>query len=463
MTKNVTVTDETGRIIGTTYPRRARGLVKNGRALYVDDCTIRLSARAKPSDEKSEVRQMNYIFLNPREWSVGDAAQPSFAFSQGPFPQIGFPQEQVSAERTFINDFDGELVEVITLGGWNEQHAEVVSRVYRLTPDTEYSFVFWLNGGENDKSSETCLLKVDFSGGPGSIGYSNVYKLNRNYIKPKLHCQGWELYVIKFRTPGGVSEAEPVSDIGVRLTFVSGAAPMAVKPAREPDFYKDWKDEPDEFAAQRPQRHNIVFEDGWPSIHMYGGNKYSTEVLRRIYPAKGNAQGGTGGNPKSHVHRDGESGGLRELRKKITELDGRNVNLRQRLQELKAQYQELVLEDETEEDVEEKFDDVEDVLSGYPEGCFSRIKQLNQVIGELLKQAAEIPGRLQDVQGASDNGEDVLDRLGEVYDRFGEVQEQLDEAKEELAEVQEELGEAEEAFDEAEDVLDEIAHLLEEV
>ena len=55
---------------------------------------------------------------------------------------------------------------------------------------------------------------------------------------------------------------------------------MAVKPAKEPSTYDDWADEPDEFAAVRPQRHNLVFEDGWPSISMYGGDKYSTEVLR---------------------------------------------------------------------------------------------------------------------------------------------------------------------------------------
>lgn len=35
MTKNVSVVDESGRLIGSTYPKRARGLVKNGRARYV--------------------------------------------------------------------------------------------------------------------------------------------------------------------------------------------------------------------------------------------------------------------------------------------------------------------------------------------------------------------------------------------------------------------------------------------
>ena len=73
MTKNVTVTDENGTYVGTTYPKRAKGLVKNGRALFVDDCTIRLSGKTEPSDDtliQSEVKQMNYIYFNPREWSL---------------------------------------------------------------------------------------------------------------------------------------------------------------------------------------------------------------------------------------------------------------------------------------------------------------------------------------------------------------------------------------------------------
>ena len=35
MTKNVSVIDESGKLIGTTYPKRAKGLVKCGRARYV--------------------------------------------------------------------------------------------------------------------------------------------------------------------------------------------------------------------------------------------------------------------------------------------------------------------------------------------------------------------------------------------------------------------------------------------
>jgi len=48
MEKNVTVTDVFGIVYGATYPKRAKGLVKNGRARFVDDHTVCLVC---PPDE----------------------------------------------------------------------------------------------------------------------------------------------------------------------------------------------------------------------------------------------------------------------------------------------------------------------------------------------------------------------------------------------------------------------------
>lgn len=44
MTKNITVTDENGKIIGSTYPKRALGLVKKDRARWINADTICLCA-----------------------------------------------------------------------------------------------------------------------------------------------------------------------------------------------------------------------------------------------------------------------------------------------------------------------------------------------------------------------------------------------------------------------------------
>lgn len=246
MEKNIKVTDVNGKELGLTYPKRAKGLIKNGRAQYVDDCTIRLSDVSP--DLLSEAKQMNYILLNPRNWSEKDGV-----------------------ERTFIDGFEGSLEEILQIGSWTTE-CKAESKHFLLNPDAEYSFVFWLNGGENEGGREICDLLIRFN---LENGFANRYKLNRSYIKPLLHFRGWELYSIGFTTPEA-SEA-----VDVNFTFHVKNAPMAVKAAKEPEYYSEWKDEIDEFASQRPQRHNIVFEDGWPTINMQGGNRYSTEVLQR--------------------------------------------------------------------------------------------------------------------------------------------------------------------------------------
>lgn len=54
MTKNVTVFDSEGTIIGKTYPKRAEGLVKNGRARYVDGADSAIILSRSPDIKTSE-------------------------------------------------------------------------------------------------------------------------------------------------------------------------------------------------------------------------------------------------------------------------------------------------------------------------------------------------------------------------------------------------------------------------
>lgn len=257
MTKNIIVTDANGDIIGTTFPKRAKGLIKSGRASFVDEGTIRMSAGKAPPEHKSiiseETQSMIYITFKGDEWI------------------------RRNTDISFMTGLDGSLSETLMLGSWNSGETVAISRPYMLTPNTSYSYVFWLNGGENESANEVCNFKIAFF---NDWENCNVYRLNRGYIKPLLHQKGWELYEIPFTTPN------IEGDVSVTFSFTAAKAPMAVMPAREPAAYSDMKDEPDEFAAYRPQRHNIVFQDGWPSITQYGGDKYSTEAIREKLASK---------------------------------------------------------------------------------------------------------------------------------------------------------------------------------
>lgn len=49
--KNIIVIDEQGRVYEATYPKRAKGLVKNGRARFVNENTICLACPPKNSED----------------------------------------------------------------------------------------------------------------------------------------------------------------------------------------------------------------------------------------------------------------------------------------------------------------------------------------------------------------------------------------------------------------------------
>lgn len=298
---NVTVMNSGGEKIGLTYEKRARGLVKKGRAVYLPDentgKVIRLTdcptcenmedtmdninnagiaEAAAALSEKAEAKTTNYLFFNPKEWMKHPDVQNTTVFN-----------------RFFITDpFGNGMTEVVSTGNWKWDWCEITNGMLRLERRTEYHFVFWLNGGEDDCSDETCMFQVIFTDNSLRTNESDwdqrlCYKLNRAYIKPLKKYNGWELYDIPFVT--GDREY-------TQLRFTAQRAPMAVMAAKAPSFYAELEDRLDEFADKRPQRHNIIFEDGWPTDKWY-----STAALRRGMPAK-NSQ--SCGNPANNLNID---------------------------------------------------------------------------------------------------------------------------------------------------------------
>lgn len=285
--QTVTVLDPDGKPVGRTYPRRAKGLVKKCRAEYASDDTIRLYADCPMYDDTEEhtmeineniiqkenmepaaaapAEQTNYIYLEPREWRVNpDTAN------------------QTKFERFFMETpFGGEMQEVLSLGTWSYDWCEITSRNLPLAKGVRYNFVFWLNGGENDRFNEHCELHVIFTDRPEDVSYKDwerrsVYKLNRCYMKPLKKYKGWELYSIPFKADGEFTQ----------LRFVAQYAPMALLRAERPEAYSELKDITDEYEGLRPQRHNIVFEDGWPTDKFYA---------TRVLAAKAQNEGEQGG------------------------------------------------------------------------------------------------------------------------------------------------------------------------
>ena len=101
ITKNITVIDEWGKTYQPTWLRRAKGLVKNGRARWVDGQTIRL---AYPPDLLSEEYKMEHI----NESYYGND-EPSKRVLSGNKEQDGLKND---LENDLKNDFKNDFNEV---------------------------------------------------------------------------------------------------------------------------------------------------------------------------------------------------------------------------------------------------------------------------------------------------------------------------------------------------------------
>jgi len=237
--KNILVTDSLGNKLEPTYPKRAKGLVKKGRAEFLNEhhICIKDSCPAIQGINKQEDNMQNNIQtparleFNPREW-----------FFHKDTKQVGL--------RSFITDFMGNLVESYTIGDWSWNWSAIVSPYFTLQKNTEYVFSFWLNGGENDRYQEVCNLDILFDADHDG---KYVYKLNRNFIKYAMHYKGWYLYEIPFTTKDNDT---------TQLMFSSMAAYCTIIGAREKSYYGNLQ--PDEPNTDVPQRSNLIFPEGYP-------------------------------------------------------------------------------------------------------------------------------------------------------------------------------------------------------
>ena len=228
-----------GNKVNSTYPKRAKGLVKSGRAVFVGeaDNEIRLlqpMMPCPPINLEDEMSDINKLTFDARKWQA-DTTVPD--------------RNKNRAERAFVNDMCGGLTEVYCVGNWNKDWSQIESPRYNLEKGQDYIFSFWLNGGENDRFQEFCTLRIVFD---DNWDNAMAFKLNRNYIKPAKHNSGWYLYEIPFNTGNSGFTQFKLSVMDAYCAIMPDKPEFAQLPDEE---------KPD---PRIPQRHNIVFAEGFP-------------------------------------------------------------------------------------------------------------------------------------------------------------------------------------------------------
>lgn len=318
--------------------------MKKGRAEYVNDLTIRLSALCPPEQIMEDNNMMNKLYFNAREWRLDMSCR------------------DAKGERSFITDMEGNLSECYMIGDWeNGHHSSLYTKqLLTLEKNQDYTFIFWLNGGENDRNNEICQFQVIFTdwsaepnsyADPGSQRISKdewdnrlTFKLNRSFIKPIKRYKGWELYEIPFRTENKEY---------TQLRFVAEAAYMTILPAKDKEYYAEWEDVLDPLEEYRPQRHNIFFEDGWPMNNWYG--------TKRLMQQHGHDKGEAGAAVASSVNV------VQQLQSEIViqspdDLDALKQSLEDKLERVNERLEELKQTEDCDEEEVERLEELAESL-----------------------------------------------------------------------------------------------------
>lgn len=166
--KNIIVSDANGRRIGSTYPKRAKGLVKNGRAEYVSDHEIHLNTTHAPAviHHTEDIGMSKIIDFHTRD----------FEFEKTCNSNVGF--------RGFITTPVGDE-EIWEIGSWGWDWTQITSKAYQLEPNTDYIFRFAMTLGHNDDNREESLVHIVYCD-DGKDGWEDrfTYCIRMSRFKP---------------------------------------------------------------------------------------------------------------------------------------------------------------------------------------------------------------------------------------------------------------------------------------
>ncbi|MBQ6702228.1 MAG: hypothetical protein IJN17_04665 [Clostridia bacterium] len=173
MEKNVIVVDEAGNEYEATYPKRAKGLVKNGRARFIDEKTICLACPPKKSMEDKKMSENKEIKSETKNSRVASEVQQTAEnrplTAREIFEKIAELQEQLTKNSYHslhrLDDSVASICGAEENEGKNEQVSEVCG-VFKMREDTLANMLSLYEKMYNDLNSEYSqkigLVKVAF-------------------------------------------------------------------------------------------------------------------------------------------------------------------------------------------------------------------------------------------------------------------------------------------------------------
>ena len=306
MTKNVLVTDCNGRSIGYTYPKRAKGLVKNGRAEALGDCEIRLRSAHVSSvsdlfsdkkinfeeDQKTEEKYMSQVLsFDAKDFDYSREVYDR-EFASGACFAKGYPyaaEYLITGGRFIRKDPECRDVEGFEIGNTRRGFCEI-SAVKEITPDTDYMFRFAVIGGIRGRDKCFTRLYVQPEGEE-----ERVYALEENLYKPvfcRLNPQ--QRFIRVFEVPIHSKKAD-----SVKITFTAAGIGIELLPAEavggceemEDISYEEWLEDQEKRHGKKapavnipempPAMPGIPVPERVPGISFFGGNETNGGSSRR--------------------------------------------------------------------------------------------------------------------------------------------------------------------------------------
>ena len=219
-------------MIGSTYPKRAKGLVKNGRAEYADDQTIRLKFTRAPTavDTTEEHKMSKVINFNAREFRLDETCTDN----------VG----ERSYQTTSLGSF-----EMWEIGDWSWSWTQIVSGK-KLEKNTDYIFRFAMTGGHCDTFDETSKVILNAKDGYDTLeaawGDRMTYELAQSKYEPVISKRDKTGLLRVFEIPFNTAEHEEWEIRFVAMHSVARffAAPDNTVFENLEDFtYDDWRRE----------------------------------------------------------------------------------------------------------------------------------------------------------------------------------------------------------------------------
>ncbi len=140
MEKNIIVKDEQGYTYGTTYLRRAKGLIKNGRARFIDDRLICLACPPKPKNMEDNDMEFDNIKTSA---TFGEVPQLSMGYIMTRLDQVINEKQHIQDAITAVKSM--ELNTSVNGGFGDQARAEALGNIVQSREMTNQQIIILLN------------------------------------------------------------------------------------------------------------------------------------------------------------------------------------------------------------------------------------------------------------------------------------------------------------------------------